>query len=340
MGSRFWMGTTAGLAVALVLAFLLLPPWSPISVTTPSGPGPGTLIPAQPPPSPGPDQKTLQNPNIPNPPTAVTPTLAPTPGPRAESPNPTPPGSGPDTAYTTERPTGVPGVQSPPDVETLIRATEDPDWRLRWDAVNTLGTRQDPRGIPALVKRALHDENPHPRWRSLWALSAVDPSGREAVPLLRTGLQSPDLVVTRNAAVALAFLGQPEAVPELLRGLTDPDPFRRWEAVFSLRGVGNLQVVKALIPLLDERGEPDQGVRGEVALVLGRFGEKSAISALLKALRRDSSPEVRWRAALALSQLADASVVGEMEQALSTEQNTTVRKQLEDAVAQLRQQKK
>ena len=48
-------------------------------------------------------------------------------------------------------------------VEDLIEATENPDWKVRWDAVNTLGNLKDRRGIPALVNRAIYDDNPHPR---------------------------------------------------------------------------------------------------------------------------------------------------------------------------------
>ncbi len=57
----------------------------------------------------------------------------------------------------------------------------------------------DRRGVPALVDRALRDDNPHPRWRSLWALSSVDREGVDAVPLLLAGLKDDDPVVVRNA---------------------------------------------------------------------------------------------------------------------------------------------
>jgi len=64
--------------------------------------------------------------------------------------------------------------------------------------------------LPTVVRTTaerLYDDNPHPRWRSLWALSAID--SEETFPPLRTALEDPDQVVVRNAAVALAFFGQP-----------------------------------------------------------------------------------------------------------------------------------
>ena len=167
-----------------------------------------------------------------------------------------------------EEPTSDSADQGPPGVEELIKATKNPEWTVRWDAVNALGILKDPRGIPALVERALRDDNPHPRWRSLWALSATDREAQEAIPFLLEALQYPDPVVVRNAAVALAFFGQPEARPELLHGLENPDSWRRWEAVFSLKRIGDDEVASALIALLSEETEPVTRVRQESALTL------------------------------------------------------------------------
>ncbi len=246
------------------------------------------------------------------------------------------PASGPDPVHPGETP-GTPPDPVAPSVEDLIRATEDPDWTVRWDAVNALGEIKDSRGIPALIDRALYDENPHPQWRSLWALAAVDPKGEQTFPLLRDALKDPDPEVVRKAAIALAFFAQAEARPELLKGLKDPDAARRWEAVFSLKEIGNPEVVKALVPLLDEDVEPVRSVRQEVTLALGRIGGEGVAPALLKALREDESSEVRWRAALALSSLGDPSSVVGLEQALATEENPVVRKTLKEAIVNLQE---
>ena len=220
-------------------------------------------------------------------------------------------------------------------IEQLITATESPEWKARWDAVNELGLRQDPRGLPALVQRALFDDNSHPRWRSLWALSAIEREGTQAIPLFVANLEHPDPVVVRNAAVALAFFGQPEARAELLRALKDSDTFRRWEAVFSLGEIGAPEVVEALLPLSEDRVELETRVRQEVVLVLGRIGGEEVVPALLNALQEDRSPGVRWRAALALSRLGDASLRGALEQALAAEDDPMAQEYIEDALANL-----
>lgn len=339
MSSKFWMGTSVGLAVALVLAFLLLPPWSPVSVTTPPGLVIGGGAATPPPIGSGPGQKTstspasAEAPGTTSPGSVAAPRTVPTTTPPAPTPAPTEarPGS-----VSTVQSLGALSGQSPPDVDALIAATENPDWGVRWDAVDTLGTLKERRGIPALAKRALHDDNPHPRWRSLWALSSVDLAGTEAIPLFLAGLEDQDPVVVYNAAIALAFFRQAQGRPQLLKSLQHPDSFVRWAAAFMLSEIGNPEVVDGLVPLLNPTRELDASVRGETALSLGRIKDNKATPPLVDALRKDPSPQVRWRAAMALSQLSNASMAAELEQALATENDSQVRGAIEEALAQLK----
>ena len=354
MSQRSWLSLTLLLSAALIASILLLPPWSPVSLTYQEVSGSDAQaerLAAQST-SPGP-ASAIREPEIAPGPTAqpepqVTPATIPTTEPQVTSaPNALPePTLGPPATATSEppQPLGENPKKSPAatlapsrlSVEDLILATDDPDWSVRWDAVNELGALKDQRAVPALVKRALYDENPHPQWRSLWALTAVDREGVETIPLFLNALKDPDPLVVHNAALGLAFFDRPEARPALLIGLQDSETSRRWESVFSLRNVGNAEVVQALIPLLDAATEPDVGVRGEVALALGAIGGEDAVKALLDTLRDDGSPQVRWRAALALSSQADSSLVGELEQALSEENEPEVIAQIEETIAQLR----
>lgn len=224
-----------------------------------------------------------------------------------------------------------------PVLDGLIRDTEDQDWKVRWDAVNELGQRKDPRAVPALLHRALYDDNPHPRWRSLWALTSVDPTGSQAIPLLSAELEDDDPVVVRNAAVALAFYGSPQGRDELLDGLEDFDSYRRWEAIFSLRKIGNSKVVEALIPFLDQDKEPEVRIRSEVALALGNMGGAEVILPLLGAVSEDESAQVRWRAAMTLAKVGDASVAEDLENALTREGDPQVRKHIEGALGKIEQ---
>jgi HEAT repeat protein len=223
-----------------------------------------------------------------------------------------------------------------PALENLIQKTNDPDWEVRWEAVNTLGKLKDRRGVPALVRRAVCDPNPHPRWRSLWALRSVDSQGSDAVPLLRPALQDTDPVAVRNAAVALAFFGQPEARTELLKGLADEDAYRRWEAIFILRRIGSPEVTRTLIPLLDHELEPDEKVRREVTLTLGYMDSGEVIVPLLDVLQKDESPQVRWRAAMTLAKVGDAAIAPDLKQAMSIEEDPLVREHIEKALVKIK----
>ena len=243
---------------------------------------------------------------------------------------------GPDSAISEKTAEKVLDVRSNPTIEDLIAETEDPIWKVRWDAVNALGELKDPRGLPALVQRALTDESPHPRWRSLWAIRAIDRDGSEAIPLIRPSLENADPIVRRNAAVALAFFAHPESRTVLLEGLGDQDPFRRWEATFSLREVGNIEVAQAMIPLLDPKVEAEKRIRGQAALTIGHIGDKEVIKPLLNALNYDPSPQVRWRAALALSKVGDSSTVDDLVNSAAAENDPQVSASINDAITKLR----
>jgi len=220
-------------------------------------------------------------------------------------------------------------------VPALIEATRDPNPWVRWEAVNALGYIGDPRAIPALVERILKDDNPHPRWRSIWAVQAVDREGTEAVPLLLKGLKSDDEVVVWNAAVGLSAYKRPEAVPILMEGLGSEDEFRQWEAIFCLSNVWNEETVPALIPIL--KGGRLRA-RQEAANTLGAIGDKRAVPALLEALENDESPEVRWRAAVALGRIGDPSVIPKLEELLQKEEDEQVIEHIQEALELLREE--
>ena len=104
--------------------------------------------------------------------------------------------------------------------------------------------------------------------------------------------------------------------------------------MFSLKKIGNAEVIEALVPLLDEAREKEARVRSEVALALGRMGGSEQFSILLEALRKDPSDSVRMRAAIVLARIGDASIVKELESALTSETSEGVKEFLIDAIEQ------
>jgi HEAT repeat protein len=339
MSIRGWKFVTAGLAVCLAAAVLLLPSWSPVSLTSEDEEevkreeflsqdllellgeeeDPPPVVPT----------------STPTPILASTPTAAPTSVTGQAAPET------PVKATATLAPTSTP--TSPPtltmggdaELEELILATRAPYWKDRWDAVDALAKLGDSRATSALVDRVLYDDNPHPRWRSLPAIKSVKGDTEATMTQFENALRDPDAVVVRNAAVALAFFSRPESVPELVKGLKDPDSFRRWEAVFSLSKVVTAEIVEDLTPLLKENLESEVRVRNEVALTLGRVKSGESVEALLEALRTDSNPQVRWRAASSLGRIGDESIVEELREIQVLEGDEEVRKYIGDAIEKL-----
>ncbi len=208
-----------------------------------------------------------------------------------------------------------------------ITQTRAERWPDRWDAVNELGIAGDARGIQALVHVALHDDNPHPRWRSLWAIGMIDDGASRARPLLVEPLEASDASdrLRYNAAVALGFFGDAAGVALLQEALQQEDSFQRWEAVYTLGILRDTGSAAVLAQRLDHETESNVRIRGETALVLGRIAAPDAASQLLRVLANDPAHEVRWRAALALQSVGSAEHEPALRQRLAEEDHPEVR---------------
>src|SRR5690606_2681137 len=111
------------------------------------------------------------------------------PAPPAPSPTATPAPSPTPPATPTPSPCPMPAAPIGPlsaELAALADQTRNEDWRTRWDAVNGRGGMREAAlpALGALVERALADEDPHPRWRALWAIGQVDADGLRATPLM------------------------------------------------------------------------------------------------------------------------------------------------------------
>ncbi len=215
-----------------------------------------------------------------------------------------------------------------------IAQTRADRWPDRWDAVNELGLAGDARGIAALAYVALHDDNPHPRWRSLWALGNIGDGASQARPLLVEPPATPEASdrLRYNAAVALAFFGDSAGVALLQDALEHEDSFQRWEAVYSLGILRDSGSVTMLAPRLDHQSESSVRIRGETALVLGRIAASDAAAQLLRALSGDPAHGVRWRAAMALMSVGSAEHEPELRKRLGEEDHPEVREWIEKAI--------
>jgi bilin biosynthesis protein len=207
-------------------------------------------------------------------------------------------------------------------VPAMLAHARHPAVMVRWELANILGPLADPRALEAVVMNATADENPHVRWRSLWALSHFDMKAVAAALQQRLAGDNDD--ARWNAAVALSFFGISDAIDLLHTNVRNPDPWRRWEAINALGRVHNDETPAVLAPALQS---PAEGDRKEAALSLGMVGgPKSA--ALLVAALGDSSPEVRWRACLSLGRVSDPATLPALRALEAKERDPVVREQL------------
>ncbi len=206
-------------------------------------------------------------------------------------------------------------------VPMLIERVEDPRFAVRWEIVNLLGRTRDPRGVEALVARALEDNNSHVRWRAIWALKMIDDASIPDQLAVRLG--EPGTGRWR-AAVALSMFNDHRALPLLTEKISSPDQWIRWEAINGLGRVHDEGSSSELLALLEH---PNVRTRQELAMVLARIGDEAAVRGLIRGLD-DPSPQVRWRAAMGLGRLGGPQARRALAGRLEHEGNARVREQL------------
>ncbi|OGL41827.1 MAG: hypothetical protein A2161_18665 [Candidatus Schekmanbacteria bacterium RBG_13_48_7] len=208
----------------------------------------------------------------------------------------------------------------------LISYKESSEFTIRWEIANILGSTKDPAGLDTLINFVLRDENPHVRWRSIWALSQHDdPSIGER---FRSYFNDGNKTIRWNAAVGGSMFSVKETLPILKEGLSSPDDFTAWEAVNALSRIFDQESVKLLIPILEGSVER---VRRESVLSLGKMKYPEARDLLIKYLS-DKDPGVRWRSAMSLANYSDPSVRKALENQLKVEKDTETISQIQKSL--------
>jgi len=219
----------------------------------------------------------------------------------------------------------------PAAVQPLLPFLGDPEMTVRWEVATILGTIGDPAAVPALIQRAVVDDNPHVRWRSLWSLSRFDRSREATVSSLRQFLSSPRDGERWNAAVALSMFGESDGVPLFNAGVWHLDPWRRWEAINALGRVHDAASVQVLASVL-AADRPRE--RQEAVLSLGKIGGERAVGLLVAALE-DPAEDVRWRACLALGRVGDPGARPALEAVIEEGDSSRVVKSAREALSHL-----
>jgi HEAT repeat protein len=185
-------------------------------------------------------------------------------------------------------------------------ALDDESERVRAVAVTALGNTGERSFAPALVARLAEDKSPFVRKAAAYALGRL--KTREGTLALAAALANKEKKheEVRGAAVtALGEYSDEAAIPALTAALADKADHIRAGAASALgtnRGAARAAVPK-LINLLTS--DPENAVRRQAAIALGRIGDPAAIPALELA-QHDRDPYLSRAALEAIKQITAA----------------------------------
>ena len=151
-------------------------------------------------------------------------------------------------------------------VTPLTQLLDDPDPQLRIAAALTLGERQDPRAIPAVMK-ALEDSDANVRFHAIEALGKL--RAGEAVDLLVAIAVSRQFELAAPALDALGAIGDCRIAGELLPLLNDE--LLQSSALDALGRLGDEETAKVLVGLLNSSDSLRAGAARALVGIWQRF---------------------------------------------------------------------
>jgi HEAT repeat protein len=159
--------------------------------------------------------------------------------------------------------------------------------------------------LGALARVLQGDSSPLVRALSARALETC--CGEQAVPSLLAGLSREREIAVRKAILyALAAHASSQTTSAIIPFLSDKNQEIRATAAYALARIGDASSAGALSEILQRRrGDEDAFARSQAARGLGVIGNRAAIDALLTALVRDKSQEVRRESAHSLGMIAN-----------------------------------
>ncbi len=146
-------------------------------------------------------------------------------------------------------------MEAEKDVDGLIEALGNDDWKVRLNTASALGQIGDARTVEPLIK-ALGDDH--------WTVCQI-------------------------AAKALGQIGDARAVEPLIKALSNDD----WNVCQNAaKALGQIGDARAVEPLIKALSNTDWNVRRGAAKALGMFGDARAVEPLIKALKQGRSDTV------------------------------------------------
>jgi HEAT repeat protein len=210
--------------------------------------------------------------------------------------------------------------------EALLKAVNDSDAEVRFAAIRALGEIRDERAIQALTEQLTYYEKGEGAWSALDALARI--AHPSSVPLFKSRLTDKDPYLRRAATEGLARAGSAADLAPFEGGVNhDESEMVRAAMAFAMYKGGHPTYLGRLIDSMDsdrlapqiqgylmELGppvvpsvtprlkEPDEGVRKNLATVLGAIGDQSTVAALTP-LKEDRSRDVATAATYAIERI-------------------------------------
>jgi HEAT repeat protein len=212
-----------------------------------------------------------------------------------------------------------------PAGEALIKAVNDSQEPVRFAAMRALGAIGEATAVAALTQQLEYYRKGEGAWSALDALAHI---GHESsLALFRAHLGDRDAFVRRAAVEGLARAGAASDVAALdALATSDSSEMVRAAAAFALQKLGQNYITRLVEPLDSssmapqiagyflELGQPvasaltphlkdpDDAIRGNVAIILGAIGTSSDVAAL-QPLLQDRNDDVRRAAERAIQRL-------------------------------------
>jgi eukaryotic-like serine/threonine-protein kinase len=187
------------------------------------------------------------------------------------------------------------------DVRDLCGLLRDPDMKVQEKAIEAIVRLNDPDTV-AHLSPLLHDESEHVRRAAVEVLNSIGTS--RAIKDLLKSVKDADWWVRARSADALARIGGPRVVQAVVDLIRDEDEFIRRSAIEILNSTRDERSLSGLIDALEDS---DWWVRERAVDALSNIGNKAAVPALLRMLKRDE--EAAHVVLRALAKLGDDRVI-------------------------------
>jgi HEAT repeat protein len=156
-----------------------------------------------------------------------------------------------------------------------------------------------PRAVELVLVSARSDDP----FRRANAMEAAQHAGERATPLVQLGMQDPHPAVRFAALVAVGSLKLEPLSASARRLLDDPSQSVRAAAMFALRRCGQKVDITPMAAMLVSQ---NPALRGNVAMLLGRLGDPSAVPLLLESAKAPMPRVSAVREAIVRLQVAEA----------------------------------